>query len=251
MLIGGSSGTFSVVAKAYGYAIAQKKLWLESNGEKGANVVVTNSSFGVDYAKCDTPTYSVWNDIYNEMGKIGILSAAATANIGMDIDANGDVPTGCNSPYIISVTNTDSSDKKFGQAGWGRTTVDLGAPGTAIFSTYSGGQYQNLTGTSMATPHIAGQVALMHAGASSAFVDLYRKNPAQAALELKKIMMTTVDANSTLTGRTVSGGRMNLGRAVKAINTFKAPSTATLEEIENDPVFSPSGDEPAPETSVE
>ena len=242
MLIGGSSGNFSVVAKAYGYAMAQKKLWLESSGQRGANVVVTNSSFGVDYAKCDTPTYSVWNDIYNEMGKLGILSAAATANIAIDVDKEGDVPTGCNSPYIISVTNTDSTDKKFGQAAWGRVTVDLGAPGTAIFSTYSGDQYQNLTGTSMATPHIAGQVALMHAGASAVFVDLYKKNPAQGALELKKILMTTVDANSTLAGRTVSGGRMNLGRAVKVINGFTAPTTSTLEEIENDPVFSPSAE---------
>jgi subtilisin family serine protease len=242
MLIGGSSGNFSVVAKAYGYAMAQKKLWLESNGEKGANVVVTNSSFGVDYGKCDTPTYSVWNDIYNEMGKLGILSAAATANISIDVDKEGDVPTGCNSPYIISVTNTDSTDKKFGQAAWGRTTVDLGAPGTAIFSTYSGDQYQNLTGTSMATPHIAGQVALMHAGASAIFADFYKKNPAQGALELKKILMSTVDPNPTLAGRTVSGGRMNLGRAVKAINTFKAPTTATLEEIEHDPVFSPAAE---------
>ncbi|MCC6137642.1 MAG: S8 family serine peptidase, partial [Bdellovibrionaceae bacterium] len=86
MAINGSSGSTATVLKAYGYALKQKQLWVSSGGKQGANVVATNSSFGVDYGDCKSGTFPAWNDIYNEMGKVGILHAIATANIGMDID---------------------------------------------------------------------------------------------------------------------------------------------------------------------
>ncbi|HEX4924480.1 MAG TPA: S8 family serine peptidase, partial [Bdellovibrionales bacterium] len=95
MSIVGASGNTATVAKAYGYVAAQKKLFLESKGQKGANVVVTNSSFGVDYGDCASATYKAWNDLYDYMGSLGILSAAATANLNIDVDVKGDVPTGC------------------------------------------------------------------------------------------------------------------------------------------------------------
>ena len=51
--------------------------------------------------------------MYNTLGEAGILSVAATMNINANVDELGDVPTGCNSDYIISVTNTDRNDTKF------------------------------------------------------------------------------------------------------------------------------------------
>lgn len=220
MPIAASSGDIAVVLKGYNYALEQKKAWLDSKGTKGANVVVTNSSFGIDGARCSDARYKVWNDVYNAMGEVGILSAAATANQAWDIDNTGDVPTSCESNYIIAVTNTTKQDKLFNQAGWGLTTVDLGAPGTEVLSTVPGNKTSNLTGTSMATPHVAGAVALMHAVASQSFVKFAKEQPANAALKLKEIMLKTTDALSDLKGKTVTGGRLNLKNASEAISRY-------------------------------
>lgn len=218
--IAASSGDIAVVLKGYNYALEQKKAWLDSKGSKGANVVVTNSSFGIDGARCSDQRYKVWNDVYNALGEVGILSAAATANQAWDIDKTGDVPTSCESDYIIAVTNTTKQDKLFSQAGWGATTVDLGAPGTDVLSTVPNNRTSNLTGTSMATPHVAGAVALMHSVASQSYVKLSKDEPARAALKLKEIMLQTTDALSDLRGKTVTGGRLNLKKASEAISRF-------------------------------
>ncbi len=220
MPIAASSGDIAVVLKGYNYALEQKKAWLDSKGTKGANVVVTNSSFGIDGARCSDARYKVWNDVYNAMGEVGILSAAATANQAWDIDNIGDVPTSCESNFIIAVTNTTKQDKLFNQAGWGLTTVDLGAPGTDVLSTVPGNKTSNLTGTSMATPHVAGAVALMHAVASQNFVKFAKEQPASAALKLKEIMLKTTDALTDLRGKTVTGGRLNLKNASETISRY-------------------------------
>jgi len=94
------------VLKAYGYVLRQKKLYLESGGERGANIVATNSSFGYDFADCSSDEFPAWNDIYDELGRVGVLSVAATINYGTDVDQEGDVPTGCTSDFLITVTNT-------------------------------------------------------------------------------------------------------------------------------------------------
>lgn len=220
MPVAASSGDTAIVLRGYNYVLEQKKAWLASGGKKGANIVSTNSSFGVDAAKCSDAQYKVWNDIYEAMGQVGILSAAATANQAWDIDATGDVPTSCESNYIISVTNTTKEDKIYRQAGWGKTHVDLGAPGTDVFSTVPGNQARNLTGTSMATPHVAGAVAFLHSVASPAFTALSKAQPAKAAAELKKIMLSTVEPLADLKGKTVSGGRLNLDKAAQQISRY-------------------------------
>ena len=219
MAVQGASGTTATVAKAYNYVLTQKKLWLASKGKFGANVVATNSSFGVDFADCKTQDYPIWNDLYNAMGKEGILSAAATANANIDVDVKGDVPTGCDSPYLIAVTNTDRADKKNAGAAYGKVHVDLGAPGTQILSTVPGNRYSPMTGTSMATPHVAGAVGLLHAVGKLDFLLLYYFEPGEAALILKEALLQGVDKNKDLEGITVSGGRMNIARAAHLLTS--------------------------------
>jgi subtilisin family serine protease len=222
MAVAGSSGNTSQVVKAYGYVIAQKKLWLETKGAKGANIVATNSSFGVDEADCNSRDYPVWNDLYNQMGALGILSAVATANRAYDVDKVGDVPSACDSPYIVGVTNTTDMDRINNRAAWGKLNVDLGAPGTAVVSTLPGDRTGPLTGTSMATPEVCGAIGLLHSLANKDFNEFYLAHPADAALKLKEIMLTTVDEVADLKEVTASGGRLNVFNAATKIRSFEA-----------------------------
>src|SRR5690606_28816917 len=154
------------------------------------------------------------------MGKVGILSAVATANAHVDVDSQGDVPSSCDSPFIVSVTNTDREGKKAPHAGYGRTTIDLGAPGEGILSAVPGNRYEEMSGTSMATPHVAGAIALLHVVGGKRFSDRYYRNPGDGARVIKEVLMRTVTRSSDLTGRTVSGGHLNLAKAARLISRY-------------------------------
>jgi len=214
MIVAGASTTTAVAMEAYSYILEQKLAWLASGGTEGAFVVVTNSSFGIDYANCDSVDYPVWDDMYNALGEAGILSIAATANANVNVDLSGDVPTSCNSPYLITVTNTTKSDVKTNSAGYGVETIDLGAPGYGILSTNYNQGVSTKYGTSMAAPHVTGAVALMHAAANEGLAQYNDENPALAAQIFKAMLLSSVDTLSALQGITLSGGRLNLHQAV-------------------------------------
>ena len=225
MPLAGSSVTTSIVLEAYGYALDQRAIYDSTGGLSGAFVVATNSSFGVNNADCSSGNYSLWNDMYDALGQYGILSCGATMNINSNVDVTGDVPTGCESDYMISVTNTTRNDTKNSGAAYGLTTIDLGAPGTQVLSTYTGGGTSNLTGTSMASPHVAGAVAFLHASMSTGFSSFFQSNPAEGGLLIKQLILDGTDPLPTLNGVTVSGGRLNLyNSALLSMETMAADS---------------------------
>lgn len=208
MAVMGSTGTESIAIRAYGYALKQRKIYNQTNGLKGAFVVATSSSFGVDYGQ--PANFPLWCAFYDSLGAAGILSAGATANLNINIDVQGDIPTACPSNWLITVTNTTNVDRRNTGAAWGRLTIDLGAPGTNIYSTTTASSYGNLTGTSMATPHVAGAVGFMYSVAPLSWIQAYKTNPGPNALIVKQKILQGVDIKPNLTDSTVSNGRLNL-----------------------------------------
>ena len=212
-----SSTNEALVVGAYTYIYNMRKLYNQTNGLKGAFVVATNSSFGVNFGQ---PTnFPLWCAMYDSLGSVGILNAGAGPNANVDVDVVGDIPTGCASDWLISVTNTNSFDG-LSNSCYGDTTIDLGAPGAAVLSTYAGNAYSTSSGTSMASPHVAGAVALMWAAACTEMVDNYRTDPAATALVMKQLLLEGVDTIPALTGLTVSNGRLNLYKALLAVQNY-------------------------------
>jgi serine protease len=208
---------------AYAYVKDQRQLYNASNGTKGAFVVSSNSSFGLNTgAATDHP---MWCAMYDSLGAVGVLSAAATKNQYANIDSVGDVPTSCTSNWLITVTNTNNNDELNSNAGYGSKTIDLAAPGTYIYSTLLGNGYGTRTGTSMATPHVAGTVALMLSAACSNFMKAYKANPAAMSLLIKDSILKAVDVIPAVHGRTVSNGRLNLFHSVVAIKNYCGENT--------------------------
>jgi len=137
-------------------------------------------------------------------GAAGQLFIAAAGNSNRDNDLTPLYPTGYDCDNIISVMATDSNDVRASFSCYGATTVDIAAPGVGIYSCKAGNAYQSLSGTSMATPHVAGAAAL-----------LLSVDPALTWAEIKAILLDTADRKASLTKLCVSEGRLNIAAAVE------------------------------------
>jgi hypothetical protein len=166
------------VMELYTYPLVMRRLYNESGGTEGAFVVATNASWGIDGA--DHTDYPLWCAIYDSLGTEGVLNCGATANNAVDIDVVDDMPTGCESDFMISVTATDDNDMRTFSA-WGATTIDVGAPGDNIYTTQIGGGYGNTSGTSFASPLTAGVIGLLYSAPCADMMDLVHSDPMAGA----------------------------------------------------------------------
>ena len=187
----------------------------ETNGAEGAFIVATNSSFGVDYG--DPNDYPIWCSMYDEMGDVGILSCGAGPNMNVNVDVVGDVPSACPGDYLIGITNTTSQDEKYGNAGYGVNNIDIGAPGTAIYSTTPNNGYNGSTGTSMATPQVSGTIALMYAALPEEMMQACKSDPASFCLSVKYHLLNGADHLQSLEGLVASERRLNAYNAIESI----------------------------------
>ena len=147
----------------------------------------------------------------------GLLVTSA-GNEGICNNVIPSYPNCYNLSNLVSVGASNSEDSLMeyyeddvyqGGSNYGSTTVDLFAPGDEIYSTLPNGRYGRLSGTSMASPYVAGVAAL-----------LLSINPNLTASELKSIIMTSCDEVSEFADKCVSGGRLNAYRAVSSTITY-------------------------------
>ena len=129
---------------------------------------------------------------------------------------------------VISVANTTSSDELSSTSHYGATSVDIAAPGTVIYSTIPTSSYGTMSGTSMATPMVASAVAVMRA-----------VNPNISAKEIKETLCSSSDKLSALTGKVISGGRLNAYNAVKAIMPTATPTATPVPTATPAPTATP------------
>ena len=217
MIVRGGTGVESEVLASYSYPLAFRKKYNETNGAEGAFVVSTNASWGIDQGQpSDAP---LWCAFYDTLGSYGILNCGATANVDSDIDAVGDLPTACSSDHMISVTNMNRNDMKVTGAGYGAETIDLGAFGSETWTTQFGGGYGAFGGTSGATPHVTGAIALLYSANCSNIAEMAMSSPAETALLMKQIIMAGTDFNTSLQGITVSEGRLNVHNSMQLLLT--------------------------------
>ena len=123
-----------------------------------------------------------------------MLFVAAAGNDGRSNETTPTYPANYASEAIVSVAATDHADALAFFSNYGATTVDLGAPGVNILSTTPGNTYGSFSGTSMATPHVAGAAALLKA-----------RFPGASLYGLKTLLLRSVDPVASLAGRTVTG----------------------------------------------
>ena len=206
-----SSLTESNVIAAYAYPHAMRNIYNNTGGAQGAFVVATNASWGIDNA--NPLNYPVWCGYYNDLGEVGILNCGATANNNVNIDVVGDMPTGCSSPYMVSVTATNNNDQRTFSA-YGATTIDLGAPGSSVYLPSGSSSYSNTSGTSFASPCVAGAIAMVYSAPCSDLAGLALSNPQTAADNVRNYIFDGVDQVSQLATQTVTGGRLNVKNAL-------------------------------------
>jgi subtilisin family serine protease len=184
---GGLGFTADAVA-AIDFAVQAKR--------QGVNLRVLSNSWGgggYSQALADEIQLAANNDI---------LFVVAAGNDGTDNDSAATYPCNYSVSNIVCVAATNDRDDMASFSNYGATSVHLGAPGVNILSTSFAGNYQSLSGTSMATPHVSGAAALILAQG-------YR-----TVADLKSRLLASVDHRPALSGKTVTGGRLNVCKGI-------------------------------------
>ena len=178
--------------------------------------VLSNSWGGSGYSQ------ALLNEI-NRAGSFDILFVAAAGNSSANDDTSPTYPASYNAANMISVAATTNTDALASFSNYGPVTVQLGAPGVNILSTVPNNSYAYLSGTSMATPHVAGAAMLV----------LSACNLNTAAL--KGAILANVDADASLAGRTLTGGRLNVNKAIRSCAAAPPPpSNGTASFLKSD-----------------
>ena len=213
--LGPTSGSSSDAILAIDYLVNLKKA--------GVNLVAINNSWGGGGFS------QAMADAINRAGDQGIFFVAAAGNSNVNNDLTASYPsnyactkTALNAvrswDCVIAVAAINSSGLRSAFSSYGATTVDIGAPGESIISTVPNNSYANYNGTSMATPHVTGAIALCAS-----------VNPSITPEQIRSALLTTSVSTASLSGRVVTGGRLNISAMVDAcLNPKQAQSPISI-----------------------
>lgn len=227
LMVVSSELVFSDIVGSYQYIFDMRTLYNETNGARGAFIVCTNASFGITGFPGDQQIYLDWCEIYDSLGEAGILSVGATTNDNEDIDIMGDMPTSCQSEYLVAVTNVTQANLQRG--GYSKVNLDLGAPGSTALSTTPFDGYDDISGTSSSAPHVTGGIGLLYSAPCEVFANEVKDDPATAALTMKNFILEGTSPLPALEDITVTGGILNLKKSFDLMQNYCGSLTGPLE----------------------
>lgn len=210
--------TVSDVIQSYYYLLDFRRRYNSSDGKNGAFIVAVNASIGISDAFCRN--HPVWGDVYNLLGKEGIISVAAVSNNGKNIDVSGDMPSSCQSPFLITTMSNDSFGRKLPSSAYGKYSVDVAAPGQSVLTTFPGSAYQYFNGNSAAAPIVCGAIALLYSVDCSGFSEAVTSAPEACALLVKDAILLGVTGYDDFSNANASGGVLNVLNSMNQLNRF-------------------------------
>jgi len=184
----GGFGTTKDAIEAINYVIDRKKA--------GVNVRIISASWG------GTQRSRALQEVIQQAYENDILFVAAAGNSSVNNDRSPHYPSSY--PNVLSVAALDRHDQLAKFSNYGLKSVAIAAPGVDILSTWLGNAYEEKSGTSMATPVVAGVAALIMA-----------ENPRISVDQLKKRLLASTDPIIALKGKIATGGRVNAAKALQ------------------------------------
>jgi len=186
----GGFGTTKDAIEAINYVIDRKKA--------GVNVRIISASWG------STQKSRALEAVIRKAYENGILFVAAAGNASTNNDRSPHFPSSYNVPNVISVAALERHDQLASFSNYGEKSVAIAAPGVEILSTWLDNQYEEKSGTSMATPVVAGVAALILA-----------EHPNMSVDDLRKKLLASSDPIIALKGKIATAGRINAAKALE------------------------------------